>query len=69
MTLSGSSGEGDEAALSVRDSGAGIDAKDLERIFEPFAQTELGVERSTGLGLGLPIVKGLIEAHDGSIAP
>lgn len=55
------------ARVAVEDSGAGIDRKDLERIFEPFAQTELGVARSTGLGLGLPIVKGLIESHGGTI--
>ena len=55
------------ARVAVADSGAGIDREDLERIFEPFAQTEVGVERSTGLGLGLPIVKGLIESHGGTI--
>ncbi len=55
------------ARVAVEDSGAGIAREDLERIFEPFAQTELGVERSTGLGLGLPIVKGLIESHGGTI--
>jgi signal transduction histidine kinase/ActR/RegA family two-component response regulator len=56
------------AAISVRDSGLGIDPADLERIFAPFAQTEDAVERAAGgLGLGLPIVKGLVDAHGGEI--
>ena len=55
-------------AVRVRDTGLGIDPVDLERIFEPFAQTDDAIERAAGgLGLGLPIVKGLIEAHDGEI--
>jgi signal transduction histidine kinase/CheY-like chemotaxis protein len=67
IRLSAHRDEAGTAVVTVRDSGAGIDPEDLERVFEPFAQTELGVQRSTGLGLGLPIVKGLVEAHDGTI--
>lgn len=56
------------AAVRFRDTGVGIDPEDLDRIFEPFAQTEEAIERAAGgLGLGLPIVRGLIEAHDGEI--
>lgn len=56
------------ATVAVHDTGVGIDPGDLERVFEPFAQTEDGVQRSAGgLGLGLPIVKGLVEAHGGEI--
>jgi signal transduction histidine kinase/CheY-like chemotaxis protein len=62
-TLSG------KAAVSVRDTGVGIDPWELERIFEPFAQADSAVERAAGgLGLGLPIVKGLVEAHGGEVA-
>jgi signal transduction histidine kinase/CheY-like chemotaxis protein len=56
------------AVVTVRDTGVGIDRADLERIFEPFAQTDDAVELAAGgLGLGLPIVKGLIDAHGGEI--
>lgn len=56
------------ASVTVEDTGLGIDPADLERVFEPFAQTEDGAQRSAGgLGLGLPIVKGLVEAHEGEI--
>jgi signal transduction histidine kinase/ActR/RegA family two-component response regulator len=58
----------ESVTVSVRDSGLGIDPADLERVFEPFAQTADGIQRSPGgLGLGLPIVKGLVEAHGGAI--
>lgn len=56
------------AVVTVRDTGVGIDRADIERIFEPFTQTEDAVELAAGgLGLGLPIVKGLIGAHGGEI--
>jgi signal transduction histidine kinase len=56
------------AVVTVKDSGCGIDEADLARVFEPFVQTELARDRMTGgLGLGLPIVKGLVEAQGGSV--
>ncbi len=56
------------ALLVVRDTGTGLEPGELDRIFEPFAQTRDAIERSSGgLGLGLPIVKGMVEAHGGSI--
>ncbi len=59
---------GETALVSVRDTGAGLAPDELERIFEPFAQTPDAVARAAGgLGLGLPIVKGLVEAHGGTI--
>ena len=58
----------DQAFVSVRDTGCGIDPADLARVFEPFVQTELARDRMTGgLGLGLPIVKGLVEAQGGRV--
>jgi signal transduction histidine kinase len=52
------------ALLVVRDSGAGIEPDIIDRIFEPFAQAEQTVARSQGgLGLGLALVKGLVELH------
>jgi signal transduction histidine kinase/CheY-like chemotaxis protein len=55
-------------ALRVRDTGAGIDPVLLGQVFEPFVQEERTLARSTGgLGLGLPLVKGLTELHGGSV--
>ncbi len=59
---------GGEAVVRIRDSGCGLEPDQLERIFEPFAQLEEAQRRmSGGLGLGLPIVKGLVEAHRGRL--
>jgi signal transduction histidine kinase/CheY-like chemotaxis protein len=56
------------AALSVRDTGVGIDPAVLPRVFEPFVQADRTVERSRGgLGLGLALVKGIVELHGGSV--
>jgi CheY-like chemotaxis protein len=56
------------AALTVADTGLGIDAGVLPRLFEPFAQADRSLERSRGgLGLGLALVKGLVEQHGGSV--
>ena len=60
--------EKDDAVLHVRDTGAGIPPDQIDYIFEPFAQTDQSLDRSTGgLGLGLPIVRGLVEAHGGTV--
>jgi PAS domain S-box-containing protein len=58
------------AVIRVRDNGAGIGADLLGRIFEPFTQADESLDRSGGggLGLGLTIVKGLIEMHGGSVS-
>jgi len=54
--------------IAVSDNGQGIDPSALRRIFEPFWQVESGPSRSqTGLGLGLSIVKRIVEMHGGSI--
>jgi len=55
--------------ITVADSGAGVSAKDLDRIFERFARADISRQRdSEGLGLGLPIVKTIAEAHGGSLS-
>ena len=48
--------------IEVRDTGVGIDPKDLDRIFDPYFTT-----KSSGTGLGLAIVQKIIEAHRGEI--
>lgn len=58
--------EGSEAVVRVKDSGIGIPAFLLPRLFEPFMQAENSLERTKGgLGLGLAIVKNLCELHGG----
>ena len=54
--------------LRVKDSGIGISAEMLPHIFEMFSQERQALDRSHGgLGLGLTIVKNLVELHDGTI--
>ena len=53
--------------ISVADSGPGIAAEDLERIFEEFQQTEAGAGNSEGTGLGLALSKRFVEMHGGRI--
>ncbi len=55
--------------LAVSDRGKGISADFLPYVFEPFRQEHAGTKRGHGgLGLGLAIVRQLVEAHDGQIA-
>jgi signal transduction histidine kinase len=58
-------GAGDEAVVFVRDTGRGISEEELPRIFDHLWQAESG--KRDGIGLGLSIVKGLVEAHGGRI--
>ncbi|MBO0701065.1 MAG: response regulator, partial [Zavarzinella sp.] len=56
------------ASLVIRDTGAGIPADVLPRLFSAFAQGNQGLDRSRGgLGLGLALVKGLVELHGGRV--
>ncbi|AFL74509.1 PAS domain-containing hybrid sensor histidine kinase/response regulator [Thiocystis violascens] len=56
------------ALLQVRDSGAGLDPSLYSRIFDPFVQAEQTPERRQGgLGIGLALVKGVVELHGGSV--
>ena len=60
--------DGDAAVLSVQDTGAGIEAAFLPHVFDQFRQGEGGLSRKHGgLGLGLAVVKQLIELHDGTV--
>ncbi len=58
----------DHIQFSVWDSGIGIAAEDQERIFEPFIQADARLARQYGgVGLGLALVRRLVELHGGSI--
>jgi PAS domain S-box-containing protein len=60
--------EGKQVVVSVKDSGIGIPADKLESIFEMFNQVESTLDQSRGgLGIGLTLVKRLVELHGGSI--
>jgi PAS domain S-box-containing protein len=60
--------EGGDAVLRVKDTGVGIAPNLLPRVFDLFVQSELGVgRRDGGLGLGLAIVRSLVDAHGGRI--
>ncbi|XXY51266.1 ATP-binding protein [Sorangium sp. So ce269] len=55
-------------SVEVADTGVGMDPALLERIFEPFTQADQSLARSRGgLGLGLALVKGVVELHGGSV--
>jgi PAS domain S-box-containing protein len=57
-----------QASVTIRDQGIGMNAATLQRVFEPFSQADSSLERSRGgLGLGLALTKGLVELHGGSI--
>ena len=59
---------GDEVVVTVQDNGPGIPPDKLDSIFDMFMQVERTAERSQGgLGIGLTLVKRLVEMHDGSI--
>jgi len=61
--------EGDEAVLSVADNGTGIAADLLPQIFDLFVQSKRTLDRSQGgLGIGLSVVKRLVEMHGGTIS-
>ncbi len=61
--------EGEQALLRVFDTGVGIDAEMLPRVFDLFVQEQQSLARSAGgLGLGLAIVRSLVELHGGSVA-
>jgi PAS domain S-box-containing protein len=60
--------EGNAALVIVADTGIGISADMLERVFEPFVQGhKIGSAIGRGLGVGLSLVKALVELHKGSV--
>jgi len=65
VSLEGGDGR---ARVRVRDSGVGMDPETLGRLFQPFMQADVTLARTGGgLGLGLALVKGLVELHGGTV--
>jgi PAS domain S-box-containing protein len=61
--------EGDKAVLRVRDTGLGITLDFLPHVFDLFTQAERSSDRSQGgLGIGLALVKRLVEMHEGTVS-
>ena len=60
--------QGEHVFVSVRDNGIGIPTESLRSIFDMFSQVDRSIERATGgLGIGLALVKGLVEMHGGTV--
>ncbi|MDC0721618.1 PAS domain S-box protein [Nannocystis bainbridge] len=67
ISLTAERGEG-EVRVAVRDDGIGIPQAALTSIFDMFSQIDRSIERSNGgLGIGLALVKGLVEMHGGAV--
>ena len=58
--------EGDEAVVKVEDTGVGISAEMMPRIFDLFTQAEFDA-KGKGLGIGLSLVKDLTRLHGGTV--
>lgn len=59
---------GDEAVVSIRDSGPGLAEAELEKVFTPFYRTEQGMQQTnSGVGLGLSIARAVARAHGGEV--
>jgi CheY-like chemotaxis protein/anti-sigma regulatory factor (Ser/Thr protein kinase) len=67
VAVSVEAGEG-VVSVRVRDSGVGMGPELMSRIFEPFVQADRSLARSQGgLGLGLALVKGIVQLHGGEV--
>ncbi|NLC56772.1 MAG: PAS domain S-box protein [Armatimonadetes bacterium] len=60
-------GDNDTACISVEDTGIGLAPEQLDRLFQMFGQGDVAAQRRPGLGIGLALVKGIVERHGGRI--
>ena len=68
VTISGEDGKGDRVRISVEDQGIGMDKKEVGRIFEKFYRTKKAEQSGEeGTGIGLSIVKQIVDEHGGTI--
>jgi len=58
---------GDNTVIEVDDDGIGIEPSDRSRVFEPFVRLDQQGERGGGVGLGLALVKRIMENHGGRV--
>jgi PAS domain S-box-containing protein len=58
--------EGTEAVMTIADSGLGMSPEQLPHVFEPYARVHMEI---AGVGLGLFVTRGIVEAHGGTITP
>lgn len=66
VTIGAMVGKSGEIAILLKDDGPGIDAERLRTVTQPFSQTDMSLRRSKeGLGLGLPLVNAVMNAHGG----
>lgn len=59
--------DGDRTAISVADTGIGIPKDELPKLFSPFFRSSNAERAAAGTGLGLVIVKAIVDQHDGEI--
>jgi signal transduction histidine kinase/CheY-like chemotaxis protein len=68
VTIEADNTTGNWIRLAVNDSGIGIDRTDIDKLFQPFTQLDTALNRQyNGTGLGLALVKGIVELHSGSV--
>jgi two-component system sensor histidine kinase VicK len=64
----GARGEEEDVVVSVRDRGVGMSEEEVERLFQPYQRLDRdAIKGIRGTGLGLYLVRGLVEAHAGRI--
>jgi signal transduction histidine kinase len=69
VRLSAAVGSDGGVVLSIEDNGIGIAPEHLERVMEPFAQVEADLDRRfEGIGMGLPLSRGLARLHGGDLS-
>lgn len=69
VTVTGGLGEDGSIEIAVIDTGIGIAPENIKKVFEPFGQVAQSMTRDhEGTGLGLPLVKSLVELHGGRLA-
>ncbi|HTQ34701.1 MAG TPA: hybrid sensor histidine kinase/response regulator [Stellaceae bacterium] len=68
ITISAARGADSGVTITVADTGIGIPESDLERVLKPFEQVDSSLSRQhEGTGLGLPLVKAIVEMHGGRL--
>jgi signal transduction histidine kinase len=62
LSITSEVGKESRILVAVRDTGPGLDAEHLDRIFKPFYTT-----KASGIGMGLSICRSIVDAHDGQL--